>query len=259
MQWSQAMILGFVQGLTEFLPISSSAHLILINEWLGHSDEGLVFDVATHTGTLAAVLWYFRGDLVNILKNGTVSEFAANGHRIAGWLVVASVPIALVGGWFSHDVETHLRTSTVIAVTTIVFGLLLWVSDHLGRKDQPLTTTRVIWMGLAQVLALIPGTSRSGITISAGLLAGLTMQRAARFSFLMAIPAIAGAAIMSLPALSKDALMAANPGPIIVGAVVAGVTALATIHFFLRLVDRIGMLPFVIYRLALGIVLLLIS
>ena len=263
MDFIQAFWLAVVQGLTEFLPISSSAHLILPSAILGWQDQGLAFDVAVHVGSLIAVLAYFKNDVIKLIQSWVGSTFLGRGSnaesQMAWFIIMATVPAALVGLIAGGFIELHLRSIAVIATTTIIFGLLLgWVDWRVrGTKTlQNLTWKSALMIGLAQALALIPGTSRSGITITAALALGYDRNSAARFSFLLAIP------IISLSGgYQALQLMAETSVPwleIVFGTLVSGVTAYLCIHYFLRLVDKIGMLPFVIYRLILGVVLILI-
>lgn len=256
----QIIVLSIIQGITEFLPISSSAHLILVNRAMGFADEGLVFDVAAHLGSLVAVIAYFWRDLLAMVSGSMVSDLgpAVSGHRVLLWLVVATLPIVVVGFSFSELIETQLRGSVVIAVATIVFALVLWWADRFQGRGRALDTRGALLIGLAQILALIPGTSRSGITISAGLFLGLTRQGAARFSFLMAIPAVAAAGVFGIAELMSRQTQL-DAGDFILAMVVSGLSAFACIAVFLRLIDRIGMTPFVIYRLVLGAVILWLS
>jgi undecaprenyl-diphosphatase len=256
----QAIVLALVQGITEFLPISSSAHLILVPRFLGWEDQGLAFDVAVHFGTLTAVIYYFRGELRAILS-GWCRSVARRPHDAAaarlGWtLLVATLPLIVAGPLLQGLVETTLRSPPVIAAATAFFGLLLWVADRrpdrVGRLGH-VSLGAGLLIGLAQVLALIPGTSRSGITMTAGLALGLDRETAARFSFLLAIPAIAGAAVLEL----VDLLQSPNPvpwGQIGLGLAVAAVSAWLCIRLFLEFIQRIGMVPFVAYRLVLAAV-----
>ena len=259
------VVLALLQGLTEFLPISSSAHLLLPQGILGWPDQGLAFDVAVHVGTLSAVLLYFRKD-VNILIaawcNSTFKGQHNGDSRLAWLLVLATIPAALTGLLFDDLIEANLRSTLVIAVTTIVFGLLLWWADR-PRSSQfenitQLTISAVLIIGCAQALALIPGTSRSGITITAALLCGLPRLQAARFSFLMAIPII----LLSGGYKTLQLVMSQAESPwvdLVLGVVIAAVSAYLCIHYFLNFINRIGMLPFVIYRLVLGVFLLLFA
>ena len=255
-EWWQALILAVVQGLTEFLPISSSAHLILPTLLLGWPDQGLAFDVAVHLGTLLAVLGYFRRDLVQLASAGWTGIKTRQMNAALGeiaCLALASVP-ALLAGLCLGDRAAALRTLPVLAATSIVFAVLLACADR--RRAAPRAAARVSWrvalfIGVAQAFALIPGTSRSGVTITAALLAGLPRAAAARFSFLLSIPIIAGAA-----ALKTGEWLAA--GDVVSAALLAlaiaaaALTAYACIAVFLAWVERVGMLPFVVYRLLLG-------
>ena len=256
-----AVWLALLQGLTEFLPISSSAHLILVPRLFGWEDQGLAFDVAVHVGTLTAVVAYFRHDVVRLLQawlRSCVTRQLTADARLAWFVVLGTLPAA-VAGLLLHDViSSYLRSPLVIALATIGFGVLLWWSDRYGRQARVEASLRlmdVVWIGLAQALALIPGTSRSGITMTAGLALGLTRSAAARFSFLLSIPVI----LMAGGYESLKLVQQAEPvawGSMLLGALVAAVSAYLCIHFFLRLIERTGMLPFVIYRLLLGLVLL---
>lgn len=259
----QVIILALTQGLTEFLPISSAAHLILLPELLGWEDQGLAFDVAVHVGTLIAVLTYFRREL-RVMAGDWIRSITQGRHtadsRLAWGVILGTIPVGLAGLLFKGIIETELRSALVIAVTTIGFGLLLWWADHSGRRSRDEHTLRmrdILLIGCAQALALIPGTSRSGITIMAGLMLGLTREAAARFSFLLSIPVIALAGGLN----AIDVARGDVPLPwtdMLVGAAIAGIVAYWTIHFFIELLSRIGLAPFVIYRLLLGAVLLFV-
>ncbi len=256
--WLQIIILALVQGITEFLPISSSAHLILpalLTEW---PDQGLAFDIAVHAGTLLAVLSYFRREIGRFAASG--ARLLARGQRdddadLLLKLIAATLPIVLVG-YLAHDwVESSLRTVPVIASATIVFALALWWAD--GRRsgaDHPSWTAAML-IGAAQVIAIVPGTSRSGITMTAALLLGLSRTGAARISFLLSIPTILGAAVLEAASLGAGE-HAVRWAELVAGAVLAGAGAYCCIHFFVKLVERTGMLPYVVYRLMLGTLLL---
>jgi undecaprenyl-diphosphatase len=253
----QAVMLALLQGLTEFLPISSSAHLVLMPQLVGWEDQGLAFDVAVHVGTLIAVVTYFRHELVKMLVDWlqSITGGKPTAEARLAWLVLlATLPVAITGLLLHDFIEAYLRSPLVITVTTVVFGLLLWWSDWHGRQrrdEASLRISDVLIIGLAQVLALVPGTSRSGITMTAGLALGLTRTAAARFSFLLSVPVI-------LMAGGYETLkLAQEPGPVawdllLLGTAVAAISAWLCIHFFLQLIERIGMLPFVVYRLVLG-------
>jgi len=258
LDWLQLIFLSLVQGLTEFLPISSSAHLVLPAQLTDWPDQGLAFDVGVHFGTLIAVVAYFRIELTGMAQ-GALSyplhrEYTEDIDLMLK-LTAATLPVVIVGFLAKDFVEANLRTVPVIALTTILFAAVLWLADrHPGNSEIP--RWRDAWViGAAQVLALVPGTSRSGITITAALLAGLSRTGAARFSFLLAIPTIAGAQLL----LTLDLLEAGADqlwSDLITGAVIAGIAAYLCIHYFIALVERTGMLPYVVYRLLLGGVLL---
>ena len=254
----QAIALALLQGLTEFLPISSSAHLILLPQMVdGWKDQGLAFDVAVHVGTLSAVMLYFRREVTEMAVDWTMSlktRQQTMNSRLAWAVLFGTIPVGLAGLLFKDFIELNLRSPTVIAIATVVFGLLLWWADVAGKRhrdEYTISILDVIVIGCAQALALIPGTSRSGATITAGLLLGLTREGAARFSFLLSIPVISlSGALVTLDLIKEGAPV--QWSMMIIGTVLAGVTAYLCIHFFLKLLERIGMLPFVIYRMALG-------
>ncbi|MGB5444906.1 MAG: undecaprenyl-diphosphate phosphatase [Psychromonas sp.] len=253
----QIVVLALIQGLTEFLPISSSAHLILPSQLLGWPDQGLAFDLILNIGTLSAVLIYFRMEVFNMSKawvGNLRGEPSTQDSRLAWWIVWATVPAAIIGFLGKSLVETYLRSGYVIAVTTTIFGLLLWWADAKAQqlKTEYQTGLRgALFIGCAQVLALIPGTSRSGITLTAGLMLGLTRNAAARFSFLMSIPIIAMASGYDLlKFILSDEYV--DWQMLFLGAGISFVSAILCIHAFLILLNKVGMMPFVIYRLLLG-------
>ena len=259
MDWLQVLVLAGIQGLTEFLPISSSAHLVLVPVLTGWRDQGLAFDVAVHVGSLAAVLIHFREDFVSMLGDVLRRPRDAGGHPRLGWLVaIATVPVGVAGFAVDASFSESLRDPLVIAVATIGFGLLLLVAERAGAKERRIESIGIrdaIVIGCAQAIALVPGTSRAGITMTAGLLVGLTPAASARFSFLLSAPVIlmaGGYKALQLAAGGADMQWSA----LILGALVAAVCAYACIHVFLRLIARIGFAPFVAYRLVLGGVLL---
>ncbi len=255
----QTILLALVQGLTEFLPISSSAHLILIPQLTDWSDQGLAFDVAVHFGTLIAVVLYFRNDLWLLASQALRQPFTLeNPQTHLSWcIVVATIPAVIAGFLFKDFIETHLRTAEIIAYATLFFGVLLGVSARFNKQLTLLnmTLTLALIIGIFQAFALIPGTSRSGITITAALFLGFSNKEAARFSFLLSVPIILAASTLLGIKLWSDTQ---NVQPIIflVGIAVSAISAWLCIHWFLRLIDRIGMLPFVVYRLVLGAFLL---
>jgi undecaprenyl-diphosphatase len=257
----RATLLALIQGLTEFLPISSSAHLILPSALLGWDDQGLAFDVAVHLGTLSAVLIYFRGDVIRIIKDCSIQLFTgrASQDSALGWqLLIASIPVIIVGFVVKNYVDEYLRETVVIAFTTTFFGLVLWWADRHSDGHRDLASINwktAIFIGLAQVLALVPGTSRSGITMTAALFCRLDRHSSSRFSFLLSIPVIAGAALLLVRDLLKQPYT--KWLEIGYGMVVAGAVAYACIHFFLQTINRLGFMPFVLYRLLLGGILFL--
>lgn len=255
------VVLALVQGITEFLPISSSGHLVLVPALTGWPDQGPVIDVATHVGTLAAVLIYFRRDVAGMAAGffALVRGRSDPGARLALQIVIATVPVVIAGGALHMVGADAFRSATVIAWTTLGFGLLLGVVDRAcasTRTVEEVTYADALVFGLAQVLALVPGTSRSGITMTAGRLLGLKRDDAARFSLLMAIPTVLAAGTLAGwdlyrtgdAALGIDALLAA---------VLSCLAALAAIALMMRWLSRASFLPFVIYRVVLGVGLLL--
>jgi len=258
---SHIVFLALIQGLTEFLPISSSAHLVLPSELLGWPDQGLAFDVAVHVGTLLAVLCYFRRDFT-LLIYGWLRQLRGGGSsyhaRLAWMLIVGTLPAVVAGLLLNDFVETHLRSMLVIGIATLGFGVLLGYAD-LARTER--RTTRdmnwrdVLIIGGVQALALVPGTSRSGITMTAGLMLGLRRRAAARFSFYLSVPLIVAAG--SYKTLELIKLQASAPWlDIGLGVILSAISAYTCIHLFLALLNRIGMLPFVLYRLVLGALLI---
>ena len=254
----QVLMLAVVQGLTEFLPISSSGHLILAPHLFGFSDQGLSLDVAVHLGSLVAVLAYFRRDVISIL----LGWFAAlppgrpsTAESRLGWAVLVGViPVMLVGLLIKGIVETEFRAPWIIATATIAFGLLLGWVDLRAKRERDIDSIglgQAFFIGLAQIAALIPGTSRSGITMTAGLMIGLTREAASRFSFLLAIPTVlASSALVSLDLVTTEQTV--DWAGLGLGVVFSALAAYLCIHLFLRFIERIGMWPFVIYRLLLG-------
>ncbi|MDE0036134.1 MAG: undecaprenyl-diphosphate phosphatase [Gammaproteobacteria bacterium] len=253
----QIVVLALIQGITEFLPVSSSAHLILPAALTDWPDQGLAFDVAVHLGTVVAVAVYFRQDLAGFAHSGVSLAMHRRWDENLDLLAkvgIATIPIVVVGFLFKTHIESHLRSTTIIAATTIAFGIALWVADRYRGEGATPSYLQATLIGLAQAIALIPGTSRSGITIAAALALGLTRHAAARFSFLLSIPAIVGAAFYTALDASPE-----TPLPWIdlgLGFALAGASAFACIAMFIRFIERIGMTPFVIYRVLLGIALL---
>jgi undecaprenyl-diphosphatase len=253
----RAVILAAVQGLTEFLPVSSSGHLVLPQTLLGWEDQGLAFDVAVHVGSLLAVLWYFRVEVRDILSDwfSSLASRQQTANSRLGWMViVATIPAVIAGLVFNDFIEEHLRSGYVLATTTLVFGVLLGVVDRYAKHGKQLADVGLriaIIVGVAQAVALIPGTSRSGITITAALMLGLNRSDSARFSFLLSMPIIAAAGSYKL----LELLDSSDPvawNYLAIGAVVSAATAYVCIHVFMRWVERMGMMPFAIYRVLLA-------
>ena len=254
------VVLALVQGLTEFLPISSSAHLILVPYLTNWPDQGLAFDVAVHVGTLTAVVIYFRKEIKQMFFAWIASLGGKHSEdsKLAWGVLIGTIPVGLAGLLFKDVISEHLRTPLVIAATTIIFGFLLWYSDWSGKRsrdEHSLSWKDIIVIGCAQAVALIPGTSRSGITMTAGLMLGLTAQASARFSFLLSIPVIVLAG--GFEALDYLEVASVNDiNDLLIGAAISAASAYLCIYYFLKLLERIGMTPFFIYRLLLGSVLL---
>jgi undecaprenyl-diphosphatase len=254
----QIFILAALQGLTEFLPISSSAHLILAPVVIGFQDQGLAFDVAVHVGTLAAVVGYFRREVIAISNDflrSLINPAARSKESYLGWMIIiATIPVGVFGVMMKSLVETDLRSTLVIAITTIGFGILLLLADYTGKRQRDEYQIRVkdaLIIGLFQAIAIIPGTSRSGSTITGGLFLGLTRKAASRFSFLISIPTILmSGGLLTLDLISSEA--STDWLSLSLGAGLAFITAYLCIHYFLRFIETMGMLPFVIYRLILG-------
>jgi len=265
----QAIVLGIVQGLTEFLPISSTAHLIVIPWLLGWKDPGLAFDVALHVGTLAAILIYFFRDWMQVLAQGlgisTGGDPALTRNRSLLWLMVAAtIPIGVFGFLFQHQAESAWRTPNVIGAMMIAVGGLLWWAERVGRKLKDLGHLNfpdAMTIGFAQVLAIVPGTSRSGVTIAAGLLRNLDRETAARFSFLLSTPAIAAAAAKDFYDLMKHegGIPPDMRMPFLVGIAVSGITGCLVIQFFMRYLRHGTLTFFVAYRVIFGIMIVALA
>ena len=261
MSSTHIIILAILQGVTEFLPVSSSAHLILLPKLLGWADQGLAFDIAVHVGTLFAIVCYFRAELTKMLIDWTKSILgrgATPDSRLAWMVIFGTIPVAVAGVLTKHLVATYLRSEIILAYTTIFFGLLMGLAYLFAkkRKDEYAINWRdVLIIGVAQAIALIPGTSRSGITATAGLMVGLTPNAAARYSFLLATPVIVSAGtLQGLELLHSNAVVPWQD--LLLAMVVAAASGYVCIYLFLKLLNKIGFYPFVIYRLILGAVLL---
>jgi undecaprenyl-diphosphatase len=262
--WLEAILLGILQGLTEFLPISSSAHLAIFPQLFGRPDPGASFTAVTQIGTELAVIWYFRKDLWRIGSTWTRSLWqpALRGQMDArmGWyIIIGTIPIAVVGVTFEETIQTTFRNLWVIAANLVIFGLILGVIDRLAANVRPIERLNLkdaLLYGLAQMLALVPGVSRSGATISMGLVLGYTREAATRYAFLLAIPAVVASAIFQIPDVSASA----EPGmaKTLVATVVAFAVGYAVVAWLLRYLRTHSYLPFVIYRVVLGCAVLLL-
>lgn len=266
MEAAQIVLLSFVQGLTEFLPISSSAHLVLVPLLFGYELQSLAFDVAVHVGTLVAVMLYFRREIaamfLALLVSAKTRRIESPDAKLAWMIVLATIPVVLLGLPLKSLLEILREDDQLIALviagTTIGFGLLLWIADLRGRRarsELSLSWKDALLIGLFQAIAIIPGTSRSGITITAALLLGLTRKAASRFSFLISIPTI----LMAGGFEALDLIQAQEPvdwTPLWLGTLLSFVVAYITIHFFLKFIEKISMAPFVLYRVLLGALIL---
>jgi undecaprenyl-diphosphatase len=265
----EVIILGIVQGLTEFLPISSTAHLALIPWLFGWPDPGLAFDIALHVGTLAAILIYFFRDWVHVIAQGFGirmegdPELSRN-RNLLWFMVLATLPVGFFGYIFKQQAETTWRSPTVMAVMMIVIGVVLWWAERVGRKQKDLghlSIVDAIFIGFAQALSIIPGTSRSGSTMSAGLLRNLDRQTAARFSFLLSTPAIGAAAAKDFYDLMKHegGIPPEMRTAFIVGILVSGVTGCIVIQLFMNFLRRSTLNVFVAYRIIFGIIIIALA
>ena len=258
MSWLQLIILALIQGLSEFLPISSSAHLILPQAILGWEDQGTLIDVMAHFGSLFAVLIYFRKDVAAMISGffDLMRRKLNRNSALALNLVIASPPALALGFFLSKfGYDVLLRSPLIIAFTTIFFGVLLWVSDIKGREEK--TTEELTWkgatlMGCAQALALIPGTSRSGITMTAARFMNMTRVESARFSMLMSLPIIGAGGLYALLKLMTEPSGTAGLYDGILVAVLSFIAAYGCIALFMKWVSKIGFFPFMVYRLLLG-------
>lgn len=253
------VVLALIQGITEFLPISSSAHLILPSQLLGWPDQGLAFDVALHFGSLVAVVTYFRNDLRQLFRGWFAHVFRRQPSAAANlaWaIMLATLPAVLVG-WWADDIMEHLRTLMVMAVTTFVFGILLGIADRRAHNNtlSEISHRQALFVGFMQCLALIPGVSRSGITMTAALMVSLSREAAARFSFLLSIPLIVAATTLKTSQLVQSDVVV-DWSSLLLGGMLSAITAFLCIKLFLESINRIGFMPFVVYRIVLGMALL---
>jgi undecaprenyl-diphosphatase len=264
--WFEAVVLGLVQGLTEFLPISSSAHLRVVGEAAGWGDPGAAFTAITQIGTEAAVLLYFRRDIARIVVAWVRALFdrakRSDPDARMGWLIiVGSIPIVVLGLLFQDDIETTLRDLRIVAISLVAFSLVLYWADRVGRKERELRHLTVrdgLLFGLAQAMALVPGVSRSGGTITMGLFLGYTRAAAARYSFLLAIPAVLGSGAFQVYEVLTGGVEGETVswGPTALATVIAFAVGLSVIAWLLRYLDRGTFTPFVVYRVVLGLALL---
>jgi undecaprenyl-diphosphatase len=258
--YAQGVVLGVVQGLTEFLPVSSSGHLILVPHVFGWPDQGLAFDAVMHLGTLGALLAYFRRELLGMVR-GTLSR------RVGVLVVLATVPAALVGVLFESAIEARLRSPFVIATTTALWGIVMWIADRRacagpaggGDPLEHIGWRQGLAVGAAQALSLVPGTSRSGITITTGLLAGIDRATAARFSFLLGILITGGAGAKKALNLVQIGVPTGQAGPLTAALVAAFVSGWLAVWFLVSYLRRGSLTPFVIYRLILAAVILAVA
>lgn len=257
----EAIVLGVLQGVTEFLPISSTAHLLFFPEFVGWEDPGAAFTAVTQIGTLAAVVIYFRHELAGIttawLRSLRDPAARAEPDAKLGWyIVIGTIPIVVFGAIFADQVETGARSLSLVAATMIALGLLLLLSEKLATHERPLRSVGArdaVLIGLAQAVALVPGVSRSGATLTAGLFLGFEREAAARYSFLLSIPSVFASGAYELYSLIDDSTaIEVGLGPLLLGTAVAFVTGYATIAWLLSFLQTHTTLPFVIYRVALG-------
>ena len=269
----QAIILALVQALTEFLPVSSTAHLIIFPWLAGWPDPGLAFDVALHAGTLLALILYFFKDWLTLLLCGLGMKYPAtapgeeieHNRKMFWYLVIGTIPAGVAGLLFHHAIEEKLRQPTIIGISMVLIALWMWWADSkkdLTRREQDSNLGDALTIGTAQALALWPGVSRSGITITTGLFRRLTREAATRFSFILSVPAIAGAVVMELPKLVKMHRAGGLDLPLstlVMSILVSGVAGYFVIAFFLRYLQTRTLKPFVFYRLVFGIIVLVLA
>ena len=255
-----AAVLGTLQGLTEVLPISSSAHLILLPEFLHWPESGLTFDVALHLGTFIALLCYFWRDALEMVLHFFSAlasrDFRSHANRLPFYIIAASVPAAIVGKTLEQPIEDLFRSNPLLIASFLIgFGLLMALADTIGSKHERmdrLTLRSAMIIGCAQALALMPGVSRSGITITAALFLGFQRETAARFSFLLSLPIVAGAAVLKVGNLVTTGIPAADVTPLLIGIGTSAVFGYLSVAFLLRFIQRSSLYPFVWYRLLAG-------
>lgn len=267
MNFLQAAVLGIVQGLTEFLPVSSSGHLVLFPSLFGWSDQGIAFDIVLHLGTLVAVVIFLRKKLWLIIKsffNFKNKEEITLQNRHLGWLLIISIiPAGLVGLLFNSWIEENLRSSLIVAGTLIFWGIILWLADNYSQKQiakknmEKLIWKNALFIGLAQAVALIPGTSRSGITMTAGLFSKLDRKSTAEFSFLVSVPIIFLAGVTAIKDLFENGLGNIELSYLGVGFISAMGSGLLAVWGLMKIIQKWSFKPFVIYRILLGLIIIL--
>jgi undecaprenyl-diphosphatase len=262
MELIQIIILGIIQGLTEFLPVSSSGHLILTPLVFNFNDQGLALDAILHLGTLMAIIIFFKKDLLEIFKG--LFDRKRDTHRIAWCIIAASLPAGLIGLFFAGWIESNLRSPTFVAINLLIWSAVFYVADRSAKKEnqtvlKELKFSQIFFIGCAQAIALLPGTSRSGITIAAGLFGNLNHTAATRFSFLLGAPIIFAAGMHKLiPFISQpNALQGYTYLHLIVGLGVSFLVGLLAIRLLLKVVEKVGLLPFIIYRVILAVAILI--
>ena len=261
MEFFQITFLAALQGVTEFLPISSSGHLILPAELFGWTDQGLVFDVSVHVGSLFAVIYYFRLQIWQLMIawfRSVGGEAKTEESQLAWLIILATFPAGIAGLLLNDIVEQYARSMLLIGATSIIFAILLYFGDRKSVKSgslADLSWKTALFIGVAQMFALLPGTSRSGVTMTAGLFVKLSRHAASQFSFLLAIPIIAASGLLKMVEFYQAGAGVSEWIVLFYGGLISGVVSYFCIHYFLKLIERIGFVPFVIYRIALGIVL----
>ncbi len=262
--WFEAIVLGVVQGLTEFLPISSSAHILIVSQLFGWEDPGAAFTAVSQIGTEMAVILYFRKDIWRIITTWVKSLYAPDLRRHIdarmGWyVIIGTIPIAAMGLLFQDQIETVARNLWLVSFTLIFFGIILGVADRVGKKTQELEDLNVrdgVLFGIGQAFALIPGVSRSGATISMGLFLGYTREAATRYAFLLAIPAVMASGLYETSKIGEGP--SPEWGPTILATVIAFVIGYLVIAWLIKYISANSYMPFVIYRIVLGILVLIL-
>jgi undecaprenyl-diphosphatase len=262
MELIQIIILGVIQGLTEFLPVSSSGHLILAPLVFNFNDQGLALDAILHLGTLMAIIIFFKKDLLEIFKG--LFDRERDTHRIAWCIMAASLPAGLIGLFCAEWIESNLRSPTFVAINLLIWSAVFYIADRSAKKEnqselKELKFSQIFFIGCAQAIALLPGTSRSGITIAAGLFGNLNHTTATRFSFLLGAPIIFAAGMHKLISFisQPNALQGYTKLHLIVGLGVSFLVGLLAIRLLLKVVEKVGLLPFIIYRVILAVAILI--